>query len=74
MARMKRLIIADSHVGQGADDANAMSSLLRVAGDLLGQMDVRRWGGLLNEISILLFLAMLIVTLARQSRAPGKRG
>jgi len=51
-----------------------LSLLLRVAGDLLGQMDVRRWGGLLNEISILLFLAMLIVTLARQSRAPGKRG
>jgi len=33
MARMKRLIVADSHVGQGADDADAMSSLLRVAGE-----------------------------------------
>lgn len=33
MARMKRLVIADSHVGQGADDADAMSSLLRVAGE-----------------------------------------
>lgn len=37
------------------------SLLLRVAGDLLGQMALRRWGGLLNEVAILLFLAMLLL-------------
>jgi len=31
MSAVKRLIIADSHVGQGADDADAMSSLVRRA-------------------------------------------
>lgn len=52
-----------------------LSLLLRVVGSLAGQMDVRRWGGLLNEISILLFLGMLVITLARQNRAAaGKRG
>lgn len=51
-----------------------LSLLLRVGGDLAGQMDVRRWGGLLNEVAILLFFAMLVITLARQTRATGKRG
>jgi hypothetical protein len=52
-----------------------LSLLLRVGGDLAGQMDVRRWGGLLNEVSILLFLGMLVTVLARQSRAaaPARR-
>jgi len=33
------------------------SLALRVAGDLLGQPVLRRWGGLLNGVALLLFLA-----------------
>ncbi len=33
------------------------SLALRVAGDLFGQMALRRWGGLLNGVALLLFLA-----------------
>jgi hypothetical protein len=36
------------------------SLLIRLLGDLLGQYDIRRWGGLLNEVAILLFLAMTV--------------
>lgn len=36
-----------------------ISLLLRVASDLAGWLPGRRWGGLLNEVAILLFLAML---------------
>jgi hypothetical protein len=45
------------------------SLLLRVAGDLGGWYTVRRWGGLLNEVSILLFLALLVISLRAQSRS-----
>ena len=33
MSAVKRLIIADSHIGQGADDAAAMSSLVHRAAE-----------------------------------------
>jgi hypothetical protein len=45
------------------------SLLLRIAGDLGGWDAVRRWGGLLNEISILLFLAILMIAIRSQSRS-----
>ncbi|HSN76756.1 MAG TPA: hypothetical protein VL334_16915 [Anaerolineae bacterium] len=45
------------------------SLLLRVGGDLLGQLSLRRWGGLLNEVAILLFLAMLLVAVRGGRRA-----
>lgn len=44
------------------------SLVLRVAGDLLGQAGARRWGGLLNEVAVLLFLAVTIFTVARSRR------
>ena len=34
--------------------------LLRFTGDLLAQADMRRWGGLLSEVAILLFLALIV--------------
>jgi len=44
------------------------SLLMRIVGDLGGWYRLRQWGGLLNEISILLFLAILLITLRSQSR------
>ncbi|KAA3657154.1 MAG: hypothetical protein DWQ04_28955 [Chloroflexi bacterium] len=40
-----------------------LSLILRVAGDLLLEMPVRRWGGLLNEVAVLLFLLVTAVTI-----------
>jgi hypothetical protein len=36
---------------------------LRVLGDLANQFDIRRWGGFLNEIAILLFLVTTIYSI-----------
>ena len=44
------------------------SLLLRVVGDLTGQFELRRWGGLLNVVAILLFIA-LTMTATRSTRA-----
>jgi hypothetical protein len=44
------------------------SLALRVIGDLLAALALRRWGGLLNEAAILLFLAMLALTILRGRR------
>jgi hypothetical protein len=41
------------------------SLILRIAGDLLGSPMARKWGGLLNEVAILLFLGLTAWTLAR---------
>ncbi len=48
-----------------------ISLLLRVAGDLAGWLPGRRWGGLLNEVAILLFLAMLALAV-RSGRKMGQ--
>jgi hypothetical protein len=45
-----------------------VSLAMRVAGDLLAIMPLRRWGGLLNEAAILLFLAMLALTILQGRR------
>lgn len=42
-----------------------LSLLLRVAGDLTNQFDIRRWGGLLNEVAILLFLGTTVYSIAK---------
>jgi hypothetical protein len=39
--------------------------LLRVAGDLTNQFDIRRWGGLLNEVAILLFLGTTVYSIVK---------
>ena len=38
-----------------------LSLVLRVAGDLLFWLPMRRWGGLLNEVAVLLFLLVTAV-------------
>jgi hypothetical protein len=39
------------------------SLLLRLAGDLSSQIEARKWGGLLNGVAILLFLAMTVYSI-----------
>jgi hypothetical protein len=45
-----------------------LSLLIRLLGDLTSQLDVRRWGGFLNEIAILLFLGVTIYSIARTAK------
>lgn len=45
-----------------------LSLVLRVAGDLLPSFALRRWGGLLNEVAIVLFLVVTAVVAVRQHR------
>lgn len=49
------------------------SLALRVAADLGGWADVRRWGGMLNGIALLLFLAVTVLALRRGALAAGQR-
>jgi hypothetical protein len=42
-----------------------LSLLLRITGDLTNLVTVRKWGGLLNEVAILLFLGMTIYSIVK---------
>jgi hypothetical protein len=42
-----------------------LSLLIRLLGDLANQFEIRRWGGLLNEIAILLFLGMTVYSILK---------
>lgn len=42
------------------------SLILRIAGDLAGSNPARMWGGILNEIALLAFLAIFVTGAARQ--------
>ncbi len=42
-----------------------LSLLLRVTGDLTNQVDVRKWGGILNEVAILMFLGMTVYSVLK---------
>jgi hypothetical protein len=42
-----------------------LSLILRITGDLTNLVDVRKWGGLLNEVAILLFLGMTIYSIVK---------
>lgn len=42
-----------------------LSLVMRVAGDLLLRLPLRRWGGLLNEVAVLLFLLVTAVAVLR---------
>ena len=44
------------------------SLLLRVTGDLTNQVDVRKWGGVLNEVAILMFLGMTVYSILRSKK------
>lgn len=41
------------------------SLVIRLLGDLMIQLDVRRWGGMLNELAILLFLGMTVYSILK---------
>lgn len=47
------------------------SLILRVAGDLAGWLPGRQWGGLLNVLAVLLFLANTMGTIRGGRRGPG---
>lgn len=49
-----------------------LSLLVRISGDLTGVGDVRRWGGLLNALAILLFLGLTALSI-RQGRQASLR-
>jgi hypothetical protein len=42
-----------------------LSLLIRLLGDLTNQLDIRRWGGFLNELAILLFLALTVYSIVK---------
>ncbi len=44
------------------------SLVLRVVGDLLFSQSVRRWGGLLNEVAVILFLVITVIAARRGIR------
>jgi hypothetical protein len=45
-----------------------LSLLIRLFGDLTGQLDIRKWGGVLNEVAILLFLGMTVYSIVRSGK------
>jgi hypothetical protein len=50
-----------------------LSLLIRLLGDLTTQPDIRRWGGFLNELAILLFLGMTVFSIVKtKHQATGK--
>jgi hypothetical protein len=50
-----------------------LSLIIRILGDLTNQFDIRRWGGFLNEIAILLFLAMTIHSIVKTGNQLAKK-
>lgn len=42
-----------------------LSLLLRVGGDLVSQLEARKWGGLLNEAAILIFLGVTVYSIVK---------
>lgn len=48
-----------------------LSLLTRLAGDLAGLVEVRRWGGMLNAVAILLFMALTAAGVRRGRRGGG---
>lgn len=51
-----------------------LSLLLRVGGDLVGQVMWRQWGGLLNVLAVLLFLANTVSSMLAGKAAGANRG
>ncbi len=45
-----------------------LSLIVRVAGDLTDQFQVRRWGGMLNEVAIVLFLVATIYSVIKSRK------
>jgi hypothetical protein len=51
-----------------------LSLLVRILGDLTNQLAVRRWGGFLNEIAILLFLATTLYSVVKAQNSVSAKG
>jgi hypothetical protein len=49
-----------------------ISLALRIAGDLLFLQSIRRWGGLLNEVAVILFLLVTVIAARRGVRINNK--
>ena len=45
-----------------------LSLLIRIGGDLTNNLVIRQWGGLLNEVALLIFLGMTIVSVKKGYR------
>lgn len=45
-----------------------LSLLIRIAGDLTNQFEIRRWGGFLNETALLLFLGMTVYSIVKTNK------
>ncbi len=41
---------------------------IRLLGDLTQQLDIRRWGGFLNEVAILFFLGITIYSIVKERK------
>jgi hypothetical protein len=50
-----------------------LSLLIRLLGDLTDQLDIRKWGGFLNELAILLFLGMTIYSILQTAKHTTKK-
>ena len=46
-----------------------VSLVIRIAGDLLGSQIIRQWGGLLNEVALLIFLTQTIYSLRKGGKS-----
>ncbi|MCX6080881.1 MAG: hypothetical protein NTW32_15245 [Chloroflexi bacterium] len=46
-----------------------LSLAIRIAGDLFSNQVVRQWGGLLNEVAILLFLGMTVYSIVKGTKS-----
>jgi hypothetical protein len=49
-----------------------LSLMIRLLGDLTDQLDIRRWGGFLNELAILLFLGMTVYSILQTAKQTTK--
>ena len=45
-----------------------LSLIVRVAGDLALNVSVRKWGGMFNEVALLLFLGMTVFSIVREGK------
>ncbi|MCS7287565.1 MAG: hypothetical protein NZ699_00380 [Roseiflexus sp.] len=49
-----------------------LSLLVRIGGDLMGSGDMRRWGGMLNAVAIVLFLGSTALSIWQGRRMPSR--
>jgi hypothetical protein len=47
-----------------------ISLLLRLVGDFAPDQTLRQWGGLLNEVALLVFVVLLVISVLQSNRSP----